>query len=262
MLEVVCPRRKMPLFTGTRTVYADGLLGVSVPASGQFDIYQSAVGVTAVTNPVQRQILSALKEGDLQLPEIVELTGKAKSTLSSIHMKELLSRELVQELPHPTDSRRKIYRLVGAAMNAAEAARVRAVPVAAPAPAVGGMSLAATFGVLAAAPSGAEDVLAAQARALGARYANRLTADGVHGFAHALTRFVEEERLAQHLQLDFEGMAFRCLPGPGVSDVAPARMGVLLAAFATGAADALGFSDVVLSSSVSEGAFLLQPNRS
>lgn len=238
-----------------------------MPGSGQFDIYQSPVGVTAVTNPVQRQILRALKEGDLQLPEIMELTGKAKSTLSSIHMKELQNRELVQELPHPTDSRRKIYRLTGTSMKADEAARLRQAPkpAATSVPSLqstGGMSLATAFSVLASAPPGSDDVLVAQARTLGGRYAKRIGASDLAGFAHGFTRFVEEERLAQHLQLDFEGMSFRCLPGPGVADVDPERMGLLLGAFATGAAAALGFADVAMESSVQEGAFLLQPNRS
>ena len=229
------------------------------PGTGQFDIYQSPVGVTAVTNPVQRQILRALKEGDLQLPEIVELTGKAKSTLSSIHMKELLNRELVEELPHPTDSRRKIYHLVG--IMGAQATPARSAPTTAPAVG-GGLSLASVFNILAAAPEGHDGAVEAQARALGARYAPRLGIQDASGFAHALTRFVEEERLAQHLQLDFEGMAFRCLPGPGVEQVAPHRMGVLLAAFATGLAAASGLDGVQLGSEVVDGAFLLQPVRS
>ncbi|MGB1585734.1 MAG: hypothetical protein ACPHID_01655 [Thermoplasmatota archaeon] len=219
--------------------------------------------MTAVTNPVQRQILEALGQNDLQLPDLVELTGKAKSTLSSIHVRELLRRELVEELPHPSDSRRKIYRLVGRPMKASESGRMpemRSLPTR-PAP-TGGINLATVFQVLAAAPLEAHTVMDQQARALGARYASRLASTDATGFAHALTRFVEEERLAQHLQLDFEGMAFRCLPGPAVSQVDAARMGVLLAAFATGAAQATGLADVVLTSSVEGDAFLLAPNRS
>lgn len=233
------------------------------PGSGQFDIYQSAVGVTAVTSPVQRQILEALALEDLQLPEIVGLTGKAKSTLSSIHMKELLSRELVQELPHPTDSRRKIYHLVGRPMRSTDAATPSRIPTnASPAAPGVGIPLAHVFQVLAAAPAGMESPLQDQARALGRTCAKRMAGATLAEFSTSLTRFVEEERLAHHLQLDFEGLTFRCRPGAGVLDVPPERMGLLLAAFAEGAAAANGLEDVALESSWENDAFQLQPVRS
>src|ERR1051326_4705821 len=78
---------------------------------GAFDIYQTDAGYAAVTNPVQRQILDVLRQGERQLPDLVKATGRSKPTLSSLHMKELLARELIEERPHPTDSRRKVYRL-------------------------------------------------------------------------------------------------------------------------------------------------------
>lgn len=239
------------------------------PASGQFDIYQSAVGVTAVTNPVQRQILEALSEEDLQLPDLVELTGKAKSTLSSIHMKELLNRELVQEVPHPTDSRRKIYHLIGRPMRSPNGAppspRPKTPPSATPAVPTGapGLPLAAVFQVLAEAPADADEAVLLQARGLGRRYGKRLLAKDTGSFASALTRFVEEERLAHHLQLDFESLNFRCRPGAGVAEIAPDRMGRLLAAFAEGAAEANGLQGVAFDVSADDEAFRLAPrNRS
>lgn len=76
-----------------------------------FDIYQSDAGYVPVTNDVRRAILAALAEEDLELPDLVEVTGKSKPTLSNLHMKELLSLGLIDERPHPTDARRKIYRL-------------------------------------------------------------------------------------------------------------------------------------------------------
>lgn len=242
------------------------------PATGQFDIYQSAVGVTAVTSPVQRQILEALAESDLQLPEIVELTGKAKSTLSSIHMKELLNRELVQELPHPTDSRRKIYRLIGRPMRSdrnGDAAPGSVTPRAAttpPTPAIPtgapGLPLAGVFQVLAAAPESAQHAVDVQAEELGRRYAKRIPAKDVTAFASGLTRFVEEERLAHHLQLDFESLNFRCRPGAGVADIPPIRLGHLLAAFAQGAAAANGLDGVAFNVEGEGDAFRLTPVRS
>lgn len=229
---------------------------------GQFDIYQGPVGVTAVTNPVQRQILRALADGDLQLPDLVELTGKAKSTLSSIHMKELLSRELIAEAPHPSDSRRKVYSLVGRPMaatpeNRPKAAVPRATSVAGP-----GLSIAAVLQVIGAAPARATSVVEAQAGALGEAVAPRLRATDAHGFATALARFAEEERLAHHLQLDFEDSIFRCRAGAGTHGLALDRLASMLAALATGAAKANGLEGVRLEGVAEGDAFVIRPYRS
>src|ERR1051326_7520549 len=87
---------------------------------GAFDIYQTDAGYAAVTNPVQRQIPDALRKGERQLPDLVKLTGRSKPTLSSLHMKELLARELIEERGHPTDSRRKVYRLRAAKIGSSD----------------------------------------------------------------------------------------------------------------------------------------------
>src|SRR5437763_14553384 len=84
-----------------------------VAAAHEFDIYQTPAGYAAVTNPVRRQILSALAEKDLDLPALMKVTGRSKPTLSNLHVRELLHQKLVEERPHPRDSRRKLYRLIG-----------------------------------------------------------------------------------------------------------------------------------------------------
>lgn len=260
-------RMNAPAFVRHNT---NGLCGArtwTCMASGEFDIYQTAGGTTAITSPVQRQILQALSQGELQLPDIVELTGKAKSTLSSIHMKELLARQIIEELPHPTDSRRKVYRLVGKPLKASstnikelqeDAAKTferHALPI-------HGLPLASIFQVLDAAPARQDGALRKQADALGRKYAHRFTATNVAGFASELTRFVETERLAEHLQLDFEALTFRCRPGSKVSDLEADRLGLLLAGFAEGVAAARGLDGVAFQSSAQDGVFQLSPNRS
>ena len=79
----------------------------------EFEIYQSDAGYVAVTNEVRRKILAALAKKERDLTELVKITGKAKPTLSNLHVRELLAQNLVEELPHPTDQRKKIYRLKG-----------------------------------------------------------------------------------------------------------------------------------------------------
>src|SRR5581483_3743852 len=140
--------------------------------SSDFDIYQTESGYTAVTNDVRRQILNALAKKDRQLPELVKITRKAKPTLSSVHMKELLQQRLVEELAHPTDKRKKIYRLrarrIGSSnlpvdqLRSAVKSYVSASPLAARLP------LAACVEAICAAPASASDeTLRAQGRRLG-----------------------------------------------------------------------------------------------
>lgn len=82
-------------------------------ADPQFVIYGSPDGYTAITNPIRRRILEALEQEDLELPDLVEVTDRSKSTLSSIHMPNLIERGLIEERPHPTDGRKKRFHLVG-----------------------------------------------------------------------------------------------------------------------------------------------------
>lgn len=79
--------------------------------SDAFDIYATRHGPTAVTQETQRQILEALAGREMNLNELMEVTGKSKPTLSGIHMKELLNRELIEERPDPADGRKKWYHL-------------------------------------------------------------------------------------------------------------------------------------------------------
>lgn len=230
---------------------------------GEFDIYQTRTGVTAVTNPVQRRILAALAEGEQQLPDLVELTGKAKPTLSGIHMKELLNRELVTEHPHPDDSRRKVFRLnarpLGSSGVPVDQLRSAVQEYARTTFTGAGLPLDAAFRVLAAAPDDLpEQALRDQARALGRACAGLVKAETARDFAVAFSQFAEKQGLARHLQIDFEAFSFRCRPGDRVERIPARRMGVLLAGFAEGAAAGNNLDGIAFQVEGDDGAFRLQ----
>lgn len=84
-----------------------------VAESNEFDVYQTDAGYVAVTNEVRRKILAAVSKKERDLNELMKITGKAKPTLSNLHVRELLAQKLLEEIPHPTDARKKIYRMKG-----------------------------------------------------------------------------------------------------------------------------------------------------
>lgn len=85
----------------------------SDPVAESFAIYATPKGYIAVTNPVRQQILKVLEERERTLTELVKVTGKAKSTLSAVHLRDLLRNGLVEERPHADDSRVKVYTATG-----------------------------------------------------------------------------------------------------------------------------------------------------
>lgn len=209
-------------------------------ADGAFDIYQTATGYAAVTNPVQRQILDALRERERQLPELVELTGRSKPTLSSLHMRELLNRALIAEATHPADSRRKVYRLLAAKIGSSdlpvERLKEAVQRYAALVPGPGAIPLPAVFDALDATEATAE-ALHAQGRRLGAASASFLKAATARDLWMRLAAFLEGENLAIPQRIDLEGGAIELKLGPA-SRATPARMAAILAGFAEGLARA------------------------
>ncbi|MEA3203955.1 MAG: uncharacterized protein QOI63_1635 [Thermoplasmata archaeon] len=207
---------------------------------GAFDIYQTDAGYAAVTSPVQRQILDALRQGEKQLPELVEITGRSKPTLSSLHMKELLARELILEAVHPTDSRRKVYRLKASKIGSSE------LPVAqlrdavqhyvSLSPLSPRVPLAAAFEALAAAPEGtAPEILQAQGHCLGTMAAPLFKAGTVRDLWMRISSFLEAEKVATSLRIDLQHGWMDLKLGPGVQG-RPACMAAVLAGFVTGVA--------------------------
>jgi hypothetical protein len=174
-----------------------------------FDIYQTDAGYAAVTNPVQRQILDALRQGERQLPDLVKVTGRSKPTLSSLHMKELLARELIEERGHPTDSRRKVYRLKSSKIGSSD------IPVAqlrdavqhyvSLGPLAARLPLKVMLDALCAAPVGTDPkVVWAQARRLGVLASGSLKVGSARDLWMRLSGFLEAEDIAQPLRMDLE----------------------------------------------------------
>lgn len=78
-----------------------------------FDLYATSDGYVAVASEVRRRILHALEAREMGLVELVEVTGRSKPTLSSLHLPALLDAGLIGVRDHPTDGRKKLYRLIG-----------------------------------------------------------------------------------------------------------------------------------------------------
>lgn len=98
------------------------------PAGPRFEIWEVGQRIHSVDNPVRLRILHVLGERPRRLPEIVRLTGKAKSTLSELHVRPLVELGLISEQADPEDARSKIYRLEGQRLGSSDVdvARLRA----------------------------------------------------------------------------------------------------------------------------------------
>ena len=64
-----------------------------------------------VSDPLHQMILERLSKGQMSTTEISELTGKAQSTLS-VHLDQMVSRNLISSEYDKNDSRRKIFTLI------------------------------------------------------------------------------------------------------------------------------------------------------
>lgn len=172
-----------------------------------FDIYQAETGYVAVTNPVRRRILHALAERELELPELVRITRRSKPTLSNLHVRELLQQKLVEELPHPTDARRKVYRLKGRRIGSSDVPidqlRSAVKQYVALSPLVHALPLTSVVGVLLAGGAG-KDVLRAQGVALGAAVAHVFSATGPRDLLTAVAGFLEREGVARVGKIDLD----------------------------------------------------------
>ena len=74
----------------------------------QIELFATSYGVRAIDSPVKAKILSMLREGELSFDQIVELSGKAKSTVS-VHLKKLVNDGIIDSKPDPEDARKKIF---------------------------------------------------------------------------------------------------------------------------------------------------------
>ncbi len=71
-------------------------------------IFSTDIGVIALNGSVKIKILNFLKTGCRSFDEIVQHTGKAKSTIS-VHLNDLKGQNLLEESMDPNDRRKKVY---------------------------------------------------------------------------------------------------------------------------------------------------------
>jgi len=177
--------------------------------TSNFDIYEAGDDYVAVTNDIRRTILSHLEEGPCQLPDLVELTGKSKSTLSSIHVRELLDQDLVEAAAHPDDERKKVYRLqarkIGSSDVPLEELREAVKEYVSLAPQAARFPLSVAIDAIAAAPEDAEDeLLIHQARRLGLLVGQLLDVGEGRERLMDIADMLEREGLANPVRLDME----------------------------------------------------------
>lgn len=83
-----------------------------------FEIWKVGDRIHSVDNPVRIEILAELEKKPLTLNHLVKITGKAKSTLSAVHLQDLLRSGLVKEAIDPNDARVKWYSPAGSRLGA------------------------------------------------------------------------------------------------------------------------------------------------
>ena len=76
--------------------------------SQSYKIFSSKKQVDVVKGQVKVQILDALCNKNMSFNEIVDLTEKAKPTVSQ-HLRELVDNGLIRSIKDPDDKRRKIF---------------------------------------------------------------------------------------------------------------------------------------------------------
>lgn len=74
----------------------------------RIELFATPDGVKAIKSPVRIRILSMLREGELSFDEIVKLSGRVKSTVSS-HLKAMTSEGIISSRTDPKDARKKIF---------------------------------------------------------------------------------------------------------------------------------------------------------
>jgi DNA-binding transcriptional ArsR family regulator len=95
------------------------------PSTAAFEIWKAGDRIHSVDNPVRIEILGQLEKKPLTLKHLVKITGKAKSTLSAVHLQALLEAGLVKEAIDPKDARVKWYALAGSRLGASSVEKAR-----------------------------------------------------------------------------------------------------------------------------------------
>jgi len=74
----------------------------------QIELFSTSEGIYAINSPVRVKILSMLRKGELNFDQLVELSGKAKSTVS-VHLRRMADEGIVGSKTDPLDARKKIF---------------------------------------------------------------------------------------------------------------------------------------------------------
>jgi predicted hydrocarbon binding protein len=76
----------------------------------QVEIYSTKKGMIALESPIKNKILQKLSERELTFEELIEVCGKARSTMS-VHLNDLLNMGLVYKRIDSRDRRKKYFGL-------------------------------------------------------------------------------------------------------------------------------------------------------
>jgi len=74
----------------------------------QIELFSTTEGIYAINSPVRVNILSVLKKGELNFDQLVELSGKAKSTVS-VHLRRMVNEGIIGSKTDKKDARKKIF---------------------------------------------------------------------------------------------------------------------------------------------------------
>jgi predicted hydrocarbon binding protein len=74
----------------------------------QIELFSTSEGIYAINSPVRVKILSMLRQGELSFDQLVEYSGKAKSTVS-VHLKRMTNEGIIGSKTDPLDARKKIF---------------------------------------------------------------------------------------------------------------------------------------------------------
>lgn len=78
---------------------------------GDFALFSTDERVFAIESPIKRLILGMIGDRGTSFEKIVNITGKAKSTIS-VHLRDLEEAGLIRSDPDPSDQRKRILTLV------------------------------------------------------------------------------------------------------------------------------------------------------
>jgi predicted hydrocarbon binding protein len=74
----------------------------------QIELFSTSEGIYAINSPVRVKILSMLRQEELNFDQLVERSGKAKSTVS-VHLKRMANEGIIGSKIDPLDARKKIF---------------------------------------------------------------------------------------------------------------------------------------------------------